>query len=58
MVSGDVATLRTTSTSGIIGTGLKKWSPRNRSGRPVTVAIAMIERLEVLEAKMVSGPQT
>ncbi len=54
-VSIEVAIPRTTSTSGIIGTGLKKWRPRNRSGRPVTAAIAVIERLEVFDAKNVAG---
>ena len=53
--SGAVATVRTTSTRGIRGTGLKKCRPRNRSGRPVTRAIAMIDRLDVLEAKIVAG---
>src|SRR2546425_83425 len=39
-VSSDVVTVRTTSTSGIRGTGLKKWSPTNRSARCVAAAMA------------------
>ena len=57
-VEADVATARTTSTSGISGTGLKKWRPTNRSGLLVDAAMSPIERLEVLEAKIVSGRQT
>jgi hypothetical protein len=48
-----VVTVRTTSTSGISGTGLKKCSPTNRSARLVAAAMAAMVRLEVLEAKMV-----
>src|SRR6266487_4366211 len=55
-VSSDVVTVRTTSTSGISGTGLKKWSPTKRSPRRVAAAIAAIVRLEVFEAKMAAGP--
>ena len=51
----EVVTARTTSTSGMSGTGLKKWRPTNRSGRPVAAAMSPIERLEVLEAKIVAG---
>ena len=55
-VSGLVRTLRTTSTSGISGTGLKKCSPITRSARAVAAANAAIVRLDVLEAKIVAGP--
>src|SRR2546422_6200345 len=56
-VSSAVVTVRTTSTSGIRGTGLKKCSPTNRSARRVAAAMAAIVRLEVLDAKIVAGPQ-
>src|SRR5881397_3350570 len=55
-VSSDVVTVRTTSTSGISGTGLKKWSPTNRSARCVAAAMAAMVRLDVFDAKMVAGP--
>src|SRR2546430_450807 len=55
-VSAEVVTVRTTSTSGISGTGLKKCSPTKRSPRFVAAAIAAIVRLDVFEAKMVAGP--
>jgi hypothetical protein len=48
---------RTTSTSFITGTGLKKCIPTKRSGRPVAAAISAIVRLEVFEAKIVSAEQ-
>jgi hypothetical protein len=53
-VSGD----RTTSTSFINGTGLKKCRPTKRDGRFVVAAISVIEREDVFEAKIVWGPQT
>ena len=56
-VAADVVRPRTTSTSGMSGTGLKKWRPMNRSDRPVAVASSVIERLEVFEAKIVPGGQ-
>ena len=52
-----VAIVRTTSTSSMTGTGLKKWRPTTRSGRPVAAAMSVIVREDVLEANMVSGPQ-
>src|SRR5881296_3421976 len=55
-VSAEVVTVRTTSTSGIRGTGLKKCSPTKRSPRFVAAAIAAMVRLDVFEAKMVAGP--
>src|SRR6266487_950037 len=54
--SSDVVTVRTTSTSGISGTGLKKCSPTKRSPRFVAAAIAAIVRLDVFDAKMAAGP--
>ena len=54
---GLVVTVRTTSTSCISGTGLKKWSPTNRSARLVAAAIAAMVRLEVFEAKIVCAGQ-
>src|SRR5882762_797898 len=55
-VPSDVVTVRTTSTRGISGTGLKKCNPTKRSPRFVAAAMAAIVRLEVLDAKMVAGP--
>src|SRR6267142_2427263 len=46
-VSSEVVTVRTTSTSGISGTGLKKCRPTKRSPRFVAAAISAIVRLEV-----------
>ena len=57
-VCSDVVTVRTTSTSAISGTGLKKCRPTNRSARLVAAAISAIVRLEVFEAKMVPGPHS
>jgi hypothetical protein len=37
---------------------LKKWSPTKRCGRFVTAAISVMESDDVLEAKIVRGPQT
>src|SRR5882762_3672833 len=56
-VCSDVVMVRTTSTSGIKGTGLKKCSPTKRSARFVAPAISTIVRLDVLEAKIVPVPQ-
>ena len=42
-----------TSTNFIIGTGLKKWSPPNLSFLFVTLAISLIGKEEVLDAKIV-----
>jgi len=57
-VSWLVVIVRTTSTSFIAGTGLKKWSPSIRSGRPQLTAIAAIVRLDVFDAKIVAGGHT
>src|SRR2546429_7687911 len=54
-VSSDVVTVRTTSTRGIRGTGLKKCRPTKRSARRVAAAIAAIVRLDGLDAKIVAG---
>ena len=50
-----VRSVRTTSTSFIIGTGLKKWRPPNLSLRLVASAISAIGREEVLLANIVSA---
>ena len=52
--SGAVAMVFTTSTSFIIGTGLKKCRPTKRSGRLVAVIISVIEIDDVLLAKIPS----
>src|SRR5439155_18735123 len=52
-VCSDVVMVRTTSTSAISGTGLKKCSPTKRSARFVAPAISAIVRLDVFEAKIV-----
>jgi hypothetical protein len=44
--------VRTTSTSFITGTGLKKWRPTKRSGRPVAMASWVMVSDEVFEAKI------
>ena len=56
-VSWLVVMVRTTSTSLMSGTGLKKCRPMNRSARCVTAAMAAIVKLDVLEAKTASDPQ-
>ncbi len=47
-----MASARTTSSSGITCAGLKKWSPRNRSGREVAAAWSATDSEEVLVAKV------
>ncbi len=54
-LSREAVTGRTTSTSGMSGTGLKKWRPTKRSGRLVAEAMAPMGRLEVFDAKIVAG---
>ncbi len=56
--SSDVVTARTTSTSFITCGGLKKCSPRKRSGRPVTTAWSITASDEVLVANTASGEAT
>ncbi len=53
-----VAMVRTTSTSCITGTGLKKCRPTTRSGRLVAAAMSTIVSELVLLAKIVSGPHS
>ena len=55
IVSSDVVTQRTTSTSFMTWAGLKKCRPRKRSGRDVAAAIWMIGSDEVFEAKYASA---
>ncbi len=55
-VSSLVVSPRITSTSFINGTGLKKWSPANRSGRLVFAASSVMQSEEVLEQKIVCPP--
>src|SRR5207247_5977086 len=57
-VCSDVVTVRTTSTSAISGTGLKKCSPTKRSARLVAAAISAIVRLDVFDAKTVPAPRS
>ncbi len=55
--SGSVTTVRTSSTSSCTGAGLKKCIPTTRPGRSVRTDSSVIESDEVLDAKIVSGPQ-
>ena len=50
--------MRTTSSSGITATGLKKWKPTTRSGCSSRPAIAVTDSDEVLVASTVSGRTT
>jgi hypothetical protein len=54
-VSSDVEIVRTTSTSFMTGTGLKKWSPAKRSARFVAADISVIVSEDVFEQKIVAG---
>ncbi|CFN64386.1 Uncharacterised protein [Bordetella pertussis] len=54
-VCSDVSSLRTTSTSGITSAGVKKWVPTKRSRRVTAWAMSLIDRPEVLVAKMACG---
>ena len=56
-VSSSVSSARTTSTSFILCTGLKKCIPRHFLARYVTLAISVMLSEEVLEARMVVGRQ-
>ena len=49
--------MRTTSTSFMIGTGLKKWRPTKFCGRFVAAAMSPIESDEVLLEKTACGAQ-
>ena len=53
IVSSLVVIARTTSTSAIIGAGLKKWTPHTWSGRPVSIAISTTGSVDVLVARIV-----
>ena len=57
-VSSEVDGARTTSTSAITGTGLKKCMPITRSGRPVAAASVAIGIDEVFEARIASAGST
>ena len=52
IVSSLVVMDRTSSTSGIIGAGLKKWTPHTSSGRPVSIAISTTGRVDVFVARI------
>ena len=56
-VASEVEIVRTTSTSFITGTGLKKCRPANRSARFVAADISVIVSDDVFEQKIVSGLQ-
>ena len=57
IVASDVVIARTTSTSCIIGAGLKKWIPHTRSGRPVSIAISTTGSVDVLVARIATSLQ-
>ena len=52
IVSSLVVIARTTSTSAIIGAGLKKWMPHTSSGRPVSMAISTTGSVDVFVARI------
>ena len=56
--SGEVTTVRTTSTSFCTGAGLKKWMPITRPGWLFAVLISVTESEEVLVASTASGPRS
>ena len=58
VVSGEVSSEVTSSTSRSTGTGLKKWMPITCSGRLVAMPSFMIGIEDVLEARMASSPST
>jgi len=55
VVSGEVSTVETTSTSRIAGAGAKKCRPSTRSGREVSAARRVTERALVPVARIASG---
>ena len=57
-VASSVAAPRTTSTSGIMATGLKKWKPATRSGCASPDAISVTDSEEVFVASTQSGRTT
>ena len=56
-VSSPLRIVRTTSTSFMSGTGLKKCRPRTRAGRPVAAAIAVTLQDDVFDARIACGGQ-
>ncbi len=56
-VASEVEMVRTTSTSFMTGTGLKKWRPAKRSARWVAADISVIVSDEVFEQKIAAGLQ-
>src|SRR5262245_54415816 len=56
-VASLVRMVRTTSTSFMIGAGLKKWRPRTWAGRRVAAASSVIVHDEVFEASSAAGGQ-
>src|SRR3954468_12277302 len=58
IVSSRVVMARTTSTSAIIGAGLKKCTPQTSSGRPVSIAISTTGRVDVFVARMAPSRTT
>ena len=56
--SSEVSSARTTSTSGITATGLKKWNPTRRSGFVRTDAISSTDSDDVFVARIASGAMT
>ena len=56
-VTGEVDTVRTTSTRRMTGAGLKKCSPTTSCGRDVTAASSITGRLEVVVARTAPGLQ-
>src|SRR5919112_1194884 len=54
-VSADVRIVRTTSTSGITGAGLKKCRPTTSAGRSVAIAHSITGRLDVVVARTAPG---
>ena len=55
--SGELTTVRTTSTNLRTGAGLKKCSPTTWSGRPVATAISVTDNDDVLVARIASAGQ-
>ena len=57
-VSSAVVSARTTSTSFMMGTGLKKCRPPNRSGRFVRAASSVMQSDEVFDTRIAWSPTT
>ena len=56
-VASSVRIVRTTSTSFMRGTGLKKWRPSTWPGRPVAAAIAVTLHEDVFDARIACDGQ-